>query len=557
MKRINLKWIMAAMVAIGGCSQGVSVDNGNPSGTVAGIVLDATSEAPLMGATVTVLAGDKSETAMTDMNGQFAVGKVPAGTFIMTVSQMGFVSAQLTDVLSGSVGNFPVSNPQRTIGPIGLFPATGTFTVHVVDEAGAPVPMLKLSARTGVRQVVYTNGAPVGEGAYEVSATTAADGSAAFMGLPIYAGLGGTAGIVDDTFTVVVPPTKVMGTEIYDFLGGAFPFHLNNLVQSAQVIHLAGPNTALTILDSNIEYLRGRIGSASPAFSAPVGSVIPINGPINIAFNQAIDQSTLRAQFLDADGKLTPQMAMATVSLNVVSISPAMPLAAGKRFNLLLHAVAATAAGTVGGASAELNVTAPFFSAPPAGAPITVVANSVVYSSPTAGAITVTFELSEPVGIGNGNNGALDCVAFYEVGSASAPGFNNDPTNSFQGDWKASTQQGSPPTNLVCRQPVGAGVVGAPEINVTALTSLETATPTTTPTVVTGFSSRFSITVGIAPTNANAGPCKQLNPPGTLPGCSIPAVGTKVHLIFSRQDSTTTVKRVNGTTAPDNVIVQL
>jgi hypothetical protein len=489
------------------------------------------------------------------MNGQFAVGKVPAGTFIMTVAQMGFVTAQLTDMLGGAVGNFPVSDPQRTIAPIGLFPATGTFTVHVVDEAGAAVPSLKLSARTGVRQVVYTNGAPLGQGAYEVSASTGADGVATFTGLPIYAGL---VGVVDDSLTVSVPPTKVMGTEVYDFLGASFPFHLNGLVSSAQVIHLAGPNSALTILDSNIEYLRGRSGSGSPAFMAAVGSLVPINGPITIAFNQAIDPSSLRAEFLDADGKINAVQPMApTVSLNVVSLSPANAMSAGKRFNLILHAVAATTAGTAGGA-AELDVTAPFFTEPPSGAPITVVANSVVTSQPPSGTgpIVVTFELSEPVGLGFGNNNLLDCVAFYEVGGANAPGFDNDPNVVFQGDWK-SPANSSPPGNLVCRQPVGAGVVGAPEINVTTLTPLESANTTTNPTVVTGFSSKFQITIAMAPTMSNAGPCKQLSPAGTLPGCAIPGSGTKVHLIFSRQDSTTTVKRVNGTTAPDNIIVQL
>jgi len=30
-----------------------------------------------------------------------------------------------------------------------------------------------------------------------------------------------------------------------------------------------------------------------------------------------------------------------------------------------------------------------------------------------------------------------------------------------------------------------------------------------------------------------------------------------VHLIFSRQDSTTTVKRVNGTPVPDTIVVTL
>ncbi len=547
--------LIAALVAVAGCSQGVSVDNGNPTGTVAGIVVDASSEAALAGATVSIVAGDKTLSATTDMNGQFAVGKVPAGTFIMTVAQMGFVSAQITDMLGGAVGNFPVSNPQRTVGPIGLFPSSGTFTVHVVDETGAPVPGLKLSARTGVREVVYNNGQPIGAGAFEVSAMTAMDGGATFMGLPVYAGL---VGIVDDTLTVTVPPTKVMGTEVYDFIGGSFPFHLSHLPStSAQVIYLAGPQSPLAILDSNIEYLRGRQGSGSPAFTAPVGSVIPINGPINIAFNQAIDPNTLRAQFLDGDGKLMATTAMASVSLNLVAITPSVPLPAGKRFNLVLHAVAAQSAGTVGtGTAAQLDTTAPFFSAPPSGAPITVVANSVVTNAPASGAITVTFELSEPIGVGFGNNSPIGCVAFYEVGGANAPGFNNDPQTVFQADWK-SPANSSPPQNLVCRQTVGGGIAGAPEIDVTTLSPLENATPTTSPTVVTGFSSKFSITIAVAPTNMHAGPCKQLNPPGSLPGCAIPGTGTKVHLVFSRQDSTTTVKRVNGTTVPDNIIVQL
>ncbi|HWE27117.1 MAG TPA: carboxypeptidase regulatory-like domain-containing protein [Polyangia bacterium] len=555
MKRMT--WMVAALVLVGGCSQGVSVDNGNPTGTVAGVVLDATSEAPLTGATVSIIAGDKTQTATTDMNGQFAVAKVPSGTFIMTVSQMGFVTAQLTDMLGGAVGNFPVSDPQRTIGPIGLFPSSGTFAVHVIDETGAPVPMLKLAARTAVRQVVFTNGAAAGEGAYEVSATTGADGTATFMGLPVYAGL---AGVVDDSFTVSVPPTKVMGTEIYDFLGGTFPFHLNGLLSSTQVIHLAGPNTALSILDSNIEYLRGRVGSSSPPFNAPVGSLIPINGPITIAFNQAIDPNSLRTQFLDADGKLNAVQPMTpTVSLNLVTLSPANPMSAGKRFNLILHAVAATTAGTVApGTSSELDVTAPFFTQPPSGAPITVVANSVATNQPVSGTglITVTFELSEPIGVGYGNNGVLGCVAFYDVGGANAPGFDNDPNVVFQGDWK-SPANSSPPGNLVCRQTVGAGIVGAPEIDVTAMAPLESNNAMTNPTVVTGFSAKFSINIAMAPTASNAGPCKQMSPPGTLPGCAIPGTGTKVHLIFSRQDSTTTVKRVDGTTVPDTIIVQL
>ena len=143
------------------------------------------------------------------------------------------------------------------------------------------------------------------------------------------------------------------------------------------------------------------------------------------------------------------------------------------------------------------------------------------------GNIIVTFELSEPIGLGLGLNGVLDCVAFYEIGSMGLPGFNNDNTQVFQGDWKTISASNAPPTNLVCHQAVGAGVVGAPEINVTALSSLETNTAGTNVTVVTGFSSKFSIAIAVAPTASHAGPCKQNSPAGTLPGCAIPGTGRR------------------------------
>jgi hypothetical protein len=539
--------VVVATLFVLSCSQGVSVDNPNPTGIVGGVILDASNELPLGGATVTVFAGDHQEVKTTEADGRFAVSGVPSGNFIMSVQQMGYVTAQITDVLPGAVGNFPVVNPQRTVGPVGLLPIGAGFGVHVVDETGAPVPNLGLSGHTAVRQVMFENGTPVGQGAYEVSATTGADGNARFGGLPNY---GALAGLVDDTFQVAVGPTTIAGTDIYNFLGLIQTFHLNGLASSAQVIHLPGPNTPLGIVDSNIEYLKGRTGSGSPGFSAPVGSLIPINGPINIAFNQAINPSSLRASFLDADGRPTTQTVTPVVNLNTVQLTPSAPLAAGKRFNLLLHAVAATDAGTLGGA-AELNVTAPFFTQPPAGAPITVVANSVVTNAPTSGPITVTFELSEPIGVGYGSTTVLDCVAFYEVQGST--GFNNDQNVMFQGDWK--TAMGTPPSNLVCRQPLG--IVGYPQINVTTLTPIESTNPSTNPTIVTGFTSRFSVTIAQAPTGSNQGPCRIMSPPGTLPGCMLPSTGTKVHLVFSRQDSTTTVKRVNGTPVPDSIIVQL
>ena len=205
---------------------------------------------------------------MTDANGQFAVAKVPAGTFNMSLAQMGYVTAQITGQLSGAIGNFPVANPQTTVQPIGLFPSTGSFTVYVVDETGAPVPSLKLSALTSVREAVYNSGTPFGEGQYEVSATTGMDGSAMFTGLPV---VGGLAPNVGGVLTVSVPPTQIMGSEIYDFLGGSFGFDLNSLSSSAQIIHLAGPHTycrSSTRISNTCATSRARLRSGSTQRSA-------------------------------------------------------------------------------------------------------------------------------------------------------------------------------------------------------------------------------------------------------------------------------------------------
>ena len=152
----------------------------------------------------------------------------------------------------------------------------------------------------------------------------------------------------------------------------------------------------------------------------------------------------MRAEFLDADGKLNAVQPMApTVSLNVVSHLAGERAVRGQALQPDPARRRCDDGGHASAATAELNVTAPFFTEPPSGAPITVVANSVVTSQPPSGtgAIVVTFELSEPVGVGFGNAGALDCVAFYEVGGANAPGFNNDPNVVFQGDWKSAREQ--------------------------------------------------------------------------------------------------------------------
>jgi hypothetical protein len=288
-----------------------------------------------------------------------------------------------------------------------------------------------------------------------------------------------------------------------------------------------------------------------------VGSLVAINGPITVAFNQAVNPSSVRAQLLDIDGKVLTNAANVAQSLNVLSITPAQPLLAGKRYNLMLHATAATGAGSVPSAGSQVDITAPFFTQSPPGSRIDVVPGTVLTSFPPSnnGPITVTFELNQPIGVGFGNTNTLDCVAFYDVGGAGSPGFNNSPTVVFQGDWKTTTTS-SPPANVVCHMPPG--VAGNPGMNVTLLTPIESNNASTNQTVITGFTPRFSVTIGQAPQNGNFGPCMVVSPaPGQLPGCTPPGKGTVIHLVFSRQDPSTTVKHVDGTTVGDDIAITI
>src|SRR5207302_1644751 len=125
---------------------------------------------------------------------------------------------------------------------------------------------------------------------------------------------------------------KISGSESYSFLGISVTFKLSNLGlfggnNQAPNILLAGPHTSLGVLGSNIPFLRGT-GNFVQSFT------VPPNGPLTIEFNQAINPSTVRAVFYNEDG-VTPAQAqpMATVSTNLLSMTPNQALVAGARYN--------------------------------------------------------------------------------------------------------------------------------------------------------------------------------------------------------------------------------
>ena len=341
MKKLLLLASATAWLSCSDNGSSVSVGNSNPLGTVGGVVWDAASEMPLPGATVKIISGGKPLTATTDMDGLFSVANVPAGSFIATVSQMGYLTASINSALGGAVGNFPVSNPIATLGPIGLVKNDGTFSVKIVDQFGSPQANISVTARPQILWINFTNGLASAVGSYELTAMSGMDGVVTFMGLPDYTSVGSLA---SDNLPIDVPPVQVMGSmTTYTFLGGTFTFFVNHLANSTggvvdtPIIRLAGPTTGLSILNSTLDVLRGLVASTG---GTPVAvnysgvSVIPYissTGSITIEFNQVINKGTIRVALYNEDGTVASSTMMAAANNNVLTLTPGAQLAAGTR----------------------------------------------------------------------------------------------------------------------------------------------------------------------------------------------------------------------------------
>jgi hypothetical protein len=490
----------------------------------------------LSGATVTLIAGGKSFTGMTDMNGVFGVTDVPSGSFIAKIDAMGYLAASINGTL-GPVGNFPVSNPIATLGPVGLIKSDGTFAVKLVDQTGAPTPNINVTARPQVRWVDFNNGSPIAMGSFEVTAMSGMDGVATFTGLPDYVSLGSLSGGVD-SLPVDVPPVQVMGsTTVYSFLGATFTFQVTHLggsgVVDQPVIQLAGPTTPLRILGSNLDYLLnlfsatgGSGSSATPSFAAvPTIPYMGNTGPITVEFNQSINRGTIRAQLLDESGSVTTPALMASGSANVLTITPMSALGNGTRYNLVLHVDAANVPGQQNSAR-EMDVTAPLFVQPASGATVKLSStNMPKWNVDGSGTVTVDITFTEPVGVGYGRSDQISCVAYYEVISLN----NNMNTPLPPGMWPMSSNTG---TGTTCPGP-------GPDI--TAIRPLESTNAPLMP--ITGFSTKWRVTTD------NAAHSECLN----LLSCNFPSPPPTMHLIFDHTLPGNTIKRPDGTPLPTDI----
>lgn len=396
MKHTYLCAVAGAVLLASGCGgDNLSVDTVDALGSVGGVVLDAETRAPLQGVSVDLLAGGVYfEPVVTEADGRYAFTDVPAGEVLVTMTgPAGYQQARIRDEIPSNAGEFATGNAAVTIGPIGLIPASQTFSVRVLDQEGSPVSQYEVWMRTFSQYVDYTSGRGVSAGETLAMTTTDVDGYARFESVPDFFRLGPDA---DDSLEFLLPPLDKDGNGTYEFSGGEQVFRMRALADPTPDIVLdAGLEAALELETSTIEAL---FDPAAPA------TVLDINGAIFAKFNLPLDGIPV-VNISDEDGQLLSSAPEITVQDDSLSIDfAAQPLTAGQEYNVHIRATT-----SIGGRVLESEVAAPFFTR--GSAQITAEATSLA-----GGDIEITF--SEPIGAAGGAAITLaspDCVLFLDA----------------------------------------------------------------------------------------------------------------------------------------------
>jgi Carboxypeptidase regulatory-like domain len=395
--------LMAAMMALGfvhaACGGGDETLNENlvvepvtPMGSVGGQILDATDDRPLVNASVSIVTGDFSVSTTTDGSGLFSVSDVPAsGPVLILVNGVGALSADTTAVFTPAAGDYPMNNATLTVGPIGLEPSSGSFSLYVYDENGRPAAGHVISITTSTKWLQYNTSMPVDRGSVTEFATVGSNGLVTFTDLPDYWALGGK---VNDLVTITVPPYDADLDGYYEYPGGTFTYNILALSnpQPTMVLQTDGDYpTSLAIVASNIADLEEWVSTTF------VPDTIDSVGPITVLFNMPVQQDSLSVEVWSEDGNTSfgSSFTLSGRSLTI-QFPTALPTAlSGAEYNLLISAVAETGDRLLYGA-----FNAAFFVLDPAntdGVTATVVKDDA--SDPLNLKTIITF--SEPVGFGS------------------------------------------------------------------------------------------------------------------------------------------------------------
>ncbi|MBI5477537.1 MAG: carboxypeptidase regulatory-like domain-containing protein [Deltaproteobacteria bacterium] len=441
--------VAGAVVALLSCAaeqKPIEITGAQAMGTVGGMVVSAVTREPLSGVSVTLLAGGVPTTATTDAKGGFSFPQVPSGEVSVILDHAEYLSALMHGYLLGA-GEYPIDNASLTFGPIGLIPASGSFSALLIFDDGSPAGGVTLTARTTTRFYDYTDSysASVSAQATTVSAATDATGLVKFTGLPDFLLLGdGNADVV----SVIVPPIAEAsgGPSLYRYPGGIFSYHMTAVGAITPTIVLERPALgALTVTASNLQSLEGAIAN-------PLPSIIPRGGPLYIAFNQPLNPDATSIQLYEEGAPKVlardqTAVVQKSISYNTIQLSFSPELTQSSEYNIIIHAVAGAADQLV-----RYDGWAPFFTEPTATMLKPAMEREIINALTHDEVIHLVF--AEPIGTGNNGTNVFqnaDCVLFFNVdlGPTAGGAIGDDPGEtgnaSCRGDLVLQTEEPDPP----------------------------------------------------------------------------------------------------------------
>jgi len=404
----------AALLLVCSCGDSLDVHNTGPRGSVGGIVVDAVTRAPLEGVSVSVLAGGEvKDTVTTDADGRFGVNDVRAGDVLVTLTPpegAAYQGAWVHDHLENDAGQFPANNT-LTLGPLGLVPTSGDFTLRVLDSTGKPVSQYPVTLDHFVEYVDFKSGVAQNRGEVVMQGTTGTDGRVTFSGFPDYYSLG--YGISD---TVVVFLEPLVNGSVFDYPGGAQTLSIRSLTDPTPDVVLDPAFAAtLQVRASTIDQLVSGLPGNSHA------TVIDINDAVHIKFNLPVRNDATITVTTETGAPLPAAPALSMSDDNIAVSFSSNPLLPGSEYNIQIHAVAAVSGIEISG-----DFAASFFTRP--------INDAVTVANITRPAADVVdIEFSEPIGIGAGNAAYMtdygNCVLFfnYDIDGAGAGTIGNYP----------------------------------------------------------------------------------------------------------------------------------
>lgn len=379
--RLLLLPVLAAACGPGEPPRSVTIiDPVAPTGSLAGLVVDAVTGGPIEGAKATVL-NVAGKTAESNGAGAWLISLVPASTSLaVTITKDGFIPAYDEVDIPSSAGNLAQNNGVGFSGPIGLFPVddAGKLALRAVGPGGVAI--------AGATATVHLDAAFTREGVAAGSAGGVVGDDGLIRGLP---DLFAVAAVLPDALltAVVAPPAgsallpRAATTTVREAIAaGAFVVELTAA---------GGGAPDLGILSSNVADLVDT--------EAIVPSTLAVSEPVRFTFNEPVDPTTLFVRVVREDGTDVPVAAPTTaddLSFDVVVAGGAMP--PGAEMNVRVEVVA------VGG-SALFQRDGTFFTTPTDPALAIASARLVEKTSraltcPAGADATIEITMNQPVG---------------------------------------------------------------------------------------------------------------------------------------------------------------